>query len=480
MNPVMFIAIPLLVAFLATLLRKIPLFKSGWLPVAVLFASTLYAALMLPQVVANPINETIVIAAPLGINLYAGPLAISLILFTSLFGMVILSSSKMRELLSDGDAPSVITILHFAGLNGLFLSGDLFNIFVFLEIASLSAYAITALSDSTKSLEASIKYILAGSIASIALLVGIALVYFHTGTLNLAELSTLSSSIPASVKSLMVISLLIALLIEAEIFPFNTWVPDVYEGSGAEVSGMFSSMTLKATLYVLFRVVVTLTVSDSIRDLVLWIGLISMVVAELGALKQKNLVRMFAYSSMAQAGFMVAAFMARAEGDTIFYMYTHSAIKAGIFLILSLVAGSGKLDSLKGIGRKNPIIGLSAIVLVLALLGLPPFSGFVGKIMMLKGLMGSVGSLGVIIVLVASLIEAWYLLKLISIMYSPDIDDAKSISVIESLPLLIPVLFVTVVGIYPKVVHSYSSAASKDISTVEIYQNNVLENGVER
>ncbi|OQY40323.1 MAG: hypothetical protein B6229_02075 [Spirochaetaceae bacterium 4572_7] len=478
MYPILFIVIPLLVAFLVAPLRGIKIFKNGWLPSTLLLLVSGYALWLLPKVFNNPINQTIVISAPLGINLFAGVLAISLILIVSVFGVVITSSPKMRGYFSDGGAPTVLVLLHFAGIYGLLLSGDLFNIFVFLEIASLSAYAITTFSDDAKSFEAAIKYILSGSLASIFLLVGIAIIYFHTGTLNLAELSLVSGSIPPGTMAIIIIALLGAFFIEAELFPVNTWVPDVYEGSGAAVSGLFSTMTLTATLYVLFRVITVFSIGEDIGSVLLWVGLISMLAGELGALRQKNLVRMFAYSSMAQGGLLLVGFMAHSNGGTVLYLFNHSAVKAGLFLILSLALKDGSIQDLRGIGRKNPLIGFSAIVLSLSLLGLPPFLGFVGKFLILKSLIVQGGAITVILVLLAGLVEAWYLLKILSVMFSRD-ECEKVIPKSKSILLLIPVLFIVITGLFPKTIYSYSNKAEQELYNNTVYQEQVLGNGGE-
>lgn len=476
MYPILFIAIPLLVGFLAAGLRGIKIFKNGWLPTTILMVIALLAAWMLPVVYSSPINQVIVIAAPLGINLFAGTLAVSLILISSLFGIVIVSSPKMRSYFSDGSSATVLVLLHFAGINGLLLSGDLFNIFVFLEIVSLSAYAITTLHDDEKSFEASLKYILAGSLASIFLLVGIAVVYYHTGTLNLAQLSLVAGAIPMTGKVIIIITLLGAFLIEAEMFPVNTWVPDVYEGSGAAVSGLFSTMTLNATLYILFRIISVFGFDGNLGSLLLWIGLISMVVGEFGALRQKNLVRMFAYSSMAQGGLLLAGFMVNSDGGTLMYMFNHSAVKAGLFLILSLVLKHETLEDIRGIGIKNPLVGFSAVVLSLSLLGLPPFFGFAGKFLILKSFMSTVGIIPVVLVLVSALIEAWYLLKILSVIFNKDV-DAVVIPKRRSMFLLIPVVFIVITGIFPKTVYDYSVKGEMELYNNGFYQEQVLSSG---
>ena len=474
MNPVLFIAIPLLLSFIAGGLRSIKIFKDGWLPTAYLLLNLMLAAALFPRVLEAPINETIVIAAPLGINLYAGVLAISMIVIISIFGIVIVSSPKMRNYFSENTATNVLVLLHFAGVNGLLLSGDLFNIFVFLEIVSLSAYAITTFSDSAKSFEAAIKYLLAGSIASIALLIAVALIYFHTGTLNFAQLTEVAPLIPTSIKSVIIVVLLISFLTEAELFPFNTWVPDVYEGSGAAVSGLFSAVTVNATLYILFRVVFVFGMEKEVGNLILWIGLISMIVGELGALKQTNLVRMFAYSSMAQVGLMTVGFISNAHGGTLLYLFNHSAIKAGLFLILSLFLNKETLEDIRGIGRKYKLVGFASIVLVLSLLGLPPFSGFVGKILILKAVMTETGTIGVILILIASVIEAWYLLKLLSVIFSKEESTVKEVSIFEQLPLLIPSIFIIVVGIYPKVLLNHAQKGENELYNNSYYKTTIL------
>ncbi|MBN2617972.1 MAG: hypothetical protein JXR64_06635, partial [Spirochaetales bacterium] len=227
MLPVYFIILPLFFAFLSAGLRGLKCVKKGWLPTIYLGVSTIMSLFMFNNLSDGPINQIIVVAPPLGINLYAGNFSVIVILAISLFGMILTSSPKLRSFFSESNAANILVLLHFAGINGLLLSGDLFNIFVFLEIVSLSAYAITAFNDDSKSFEAAIKYIIVGSFVSILLLIGIAAIYYHGGTLNLAQISNLFLEFSPKVKIVIIVTIIIALLIEAEIFPFNTWVPDV-------------------------------------------------------------------------------------------------------------------------------------------------------------------------------------------------------------------------------------------------------------
>ncbi len=472
MHPVLFIAVPLLAAFLAGPLSQIA--RKGWLPSIILVIAAIAAGSMLPSVLVQPINETVVIAAPLGINLYAGPAAILLILVTSIFGILLTGSKELRDHFEKSTPSTVLALLHFAGIFGIFLSGDLFNIFVFLEIAALSAYAMTAFSDTTASLEGAIKYLLAGSIASIFLLIGIAVIYLHTGTLNLAELSSTMPMVPAAAKAVIISAILLALAIETELFPLNLWVPDVYEGSGSALSGLFSAMTIKATLYLLFRVITLFGVDQSIIDLLIGAGLLTMIVGELGALRQTNAVRMLAYSSVAQAGLIVAGFFAGAHSAAIVAMIAHSAVKAGLFLIIALAGLSGSVASLTGIGLKNKFVGVTATVLILSLLGLPPFIGFAGKLLILQGLNSSVGIGAVILVLVASLVEAWYLLKLVSLIWKTESTVEFSFKPIHTVILILPLILVIAGGVYPKAILSLTDKVANDLVDIQSYRTNVL------
>lgn len=483
-HPVLLIAIPLLIAFVAGLLYKIPLFRKGWLPTFVLGLVSAFAFAILINSNGEAINELIVIKAPLGINIYGGPFALLFIGVTSLLTITLTASPKMRRYFSDSIQSNVLFILHLAGINGLFLSGDIFNLFVFLEIASLSAYALTVISDSAKSFEAGIKYILVGSISSILLLVGIALIYKYTGTLNLAELSQVAPLMSAAVYSAVLAFILIPLLIEAEVFPFNLWSPDIYEGSGAAVSGIFSALTLKAMIYLLFRIVITLAPSQSVFTGLMWLGLISMVVAELGALKQKNLVRMLAYSSIAQAGLIIAAFSlsglssSSLNSGVVIALISHSAAKAGLFLIASLVLVNGSIYELKGIGQKNRVIGGAFIVLTLSLLGLPPFSGFIGKFLILKSFAITVGSIPVALILISAVIEAWYLLKLISIVFSREDNENTALPMRYAISLIIPIAIIIILGVAPKMFSKQISNGTNDITNSIEYNSNVLGGGL--
>jgi len=136
----------------------------------------------------------------------------------------------------------------------------------------------------------------------------------------------------------------------------------------------------------------------------------------------------------------------------------------------------GSIEDLRGLGRKNPIIGFSFVVLTLSLLGLPPFAGFVGKFLILKSLMAGYGVIPVLLVLLSALIEAWYLLKLISVLFNKDV-STRDISIFKTIPLLIPVIFVIVSGVIPQTIYKISTKAENDLYNKSFYQSIVLTQG---
>ena len=304
---------------------------------------------------------------------------------------------------------------------GLVLSSDIFNIYVFFEIAGISAYILSAYKKTPSALEAGLKYLLTGAVASVFLVFAITLIYINIGSLNLAVIAQSFETLPYNTKLLISILLLIGFGFKVEVFPLNFWVVDVYQGSSTLVNALFSSIVVKAYLFVFFHILYLFLPSGEFSLFLVYLGAVSMLIVEIVALRQTNLKRIFAYSSLGQVALLFTAFAmqnADAIQAALFIVLSHSVAKFIIFLALTSIEKEHKsmhIDTLKELN--SPFLRTIMLIAMLSLLGIPLFAGFIGKFLALKSF--AVGGMFtvLVIIIIASLIEAVYYFKLAGFMF---------------------------------------------------------------
>ncbi len=267
---------------------------------------------------------------------------------------------------------------------------ELLVVFIALEISSISTYILAAYRKQTgRSPEAAIKYFLLGSFATAFLLYGIALIFGATGTTQIYEIAHLAPA--AQNHSLVVAALalmLVGILFKVSAAPFHVWTPDVYEGAPTPVVALLSTAPKAAAFALLLRV--TYEMFPDLRSLwapLLWIvAVLSMTVGNLAALRQQNVKRMLAYSSIAHAGYLLAAFAGIGEigiSAAAFYTAAYVAMNVGIFAVITLVAGYDEqlslIDDFRGVIYRSPLLGSLLIFFLISLIGIPFTGGFFGK-----------------------------------------------------------------------------------------------------
>ena len=231
-----------------------------------------------------------------------------------------------------------------AGLNGVILSGDLFNLYVFLEIASICAYTLVAFGIEAEQLEASFKYAIMGALASILILLGIGLLYSYTSTLNMADMAVALSAKPQGfLVGFVSILFLAGFGLKAALVPFHAWLPDAYSSAPTPVSAVFSGVFVKTLgIYTLSRVFFNIFgISDKLLGIFITLGIISMVVGAVLALSQSNIKRMLAYSSISQVGYIVFALgigTPLAILGAIFHIFNHATAKSLLFFNVGSIA----------------------------------------------------------------------------------------------------------------------------------------------
>ena len=352
--------------------------------------------------------------APLAIVLRVGVEEMLGVLAVSAVGL--LAAAAMRKDLREAPLGGAMTLLMaIMGLAGLVLTRDLFNLFVFLEISSIATYGLIGFDDRRPALRSAFKYMIAGGIASSLYLIGVIYIYRFTDHLNL-DLAAVSPALSGAAASIAVFFLLAALLVELKPFPANGWAIDVYETANPGVSAILSGASATALLVALWKIMPIL--GNAHLGLVAGSGLATFAAANFAGARQTGARRMLAYSSTAQVGLVSAAM---ALGKLLGFdpslsfaivsglLANHLIAKTGLFLLSGALGDDGAKER-KG-GALAPFPLAVAGVLALGLVGLPPFPGFWAKWSLVGGLVAGGAWWAVAVILGASLLEAFYVLR---------------------------------------------------------------------
>ncbi len=480
MSSILFIALPLLFGFATPILNRFG--KNG-----VVYGSMFMQIFLLYLVFKLLFNTTshieiISIAPPLGISFVLNKASLFFVLlFTFLITMFSFYYQGHRKNNAYRDDTKFFILLNMllASSIGLVLSSDIFNIYVFFEIAGISAYILSAYQKTPSALEAGLKYLITGAIASIFLVFSIVLIYINIGSLNLAVIAQSFETLPHNIKILISILLLIGFGFKVEIFPLNFWVVDVYQGSSSLINALFSGIVVKAYLFVFFHILYLFLPSGEFSLFLIYLGAISMLVAEIAGLRQTNLKRLFAYSSLGQVALIFTAFAMQnkdAIQAALYIVFAHSIAKFIIFLALTTINKEYKsfhIDILKKLNA--PFLRAIIIIAMLSLLGLPLFAGFIGKFLVLKNLAlnGVLGALSIIIL--ASLLEAVYYFKLVGFMFNKN-EKKESLSISFSQKIIFSLLafLLVLVGILPFLFSNYLADSAQTMINSATYINSLI------
>ena len=375
-------------------------------------------------------------APPVGIELVADELSAAVVLLVAVVSVLTLAFSRVAG--PRGNAFYSGYLLLTGGLMGVVLTGDLFNMFVFLEIVGLTTYALIAADRSGASAYASVKYLVLGTVGASLYLVGVGYVFLATGTLNMIDLQ---SAIAAAGYTDPLIQAGYAFIVagfalKIALFPVHTWQPDAYQRAPDAVTAYVAALVSTAAAYALIRVTYTaftvdfLAANEAITLGVLVVAGVSILTGSALAAMQSDLKRMFAYSSVAQFG-MIAAAVALANEwallGGIVHLVGHGLLKFGLFLAVGLLAlgyGARQVGDLASLARRAPYTAGSLAVLGLALVGIPPSIGFLGKWYIAYGAVQEGGAGGGVIgisiaavIFISTLFTLAYVARLIEQLY---------------------------------------------------------------
>ena len=331
----------------------------------------------------------------LGIVLVADRLTALMLLVSSMVTLCVLVYSSAQAL-DEEDHSTPIVIYHptylalVAGVSMAFLAGDLFNLYVGFEVLLAASYVLLTLGGSASRIRAATTYVIVSLLSSVIFLTAIAAIYAATGTVNLAELALRLDAIQPGTRIVLELMLLVAFAIKAAIFPLSAWLPDSYPTAPAPVTAVFAGLLTKVGIYAILRMETLLFPASRIEDLLMAAAALSLVVGILGAVAQTDLKRVLSFTLVSHMGFMLFGIgMSTRLGiaATIFYVAHHITVQSTLFLAAGLIerrGGTTNLVRLGGLAKLAPIIAVLFLIPALNLAGIPPLSGFLGKVALIR------------------------------------------------------------------------------------------------
>ena len=349
------------------------------------------------------------VRGPVGIQLVCDGLSRLMLIVINLVALVsiIFSRSYMTRFTSTWLFYSLF-LLMTAAMNGVVLTGDLFNLFVFIEVAAIASYGLVAFGCESEELEAAFKYMVLGVVASSFILIGVTILYSLTGQLNMAKVSEGISPMGSTPAVLLAaVCLISGLALKSAMVPFHAWLPDAHPSAPAPISAMLSGVLIKACgIYAIARIVFNvLGATPQYAGVLIVLGTASMVLGMLMAMGQWDLKRLLAYSSISQAGYIVLALGVAAEAITrptpnatvaglclfggLFHLFNHATFKSLLFLCSGSIereVGTREMREMGGLTQRMPVTALCCRIGALSIAGVPPFNGFFSKLIIIIAL----------------------------------------------------------------------------------------------
>ncbi len=354
-----------------------------------LFLSTLNHEILVLQIGSWP--------APFGITLVADLFSATMQLLTGIVGLAV-GWYSLGMIGESRFAFGYFALFHFLmmGVNGAFLTGDIFNLYVWFEVMLISSFVLMALGGERAQMAGALKYVTINLISSAVFLAALGILYGMAGTLNMADLAVKFSQVEASSSRALISTLAVLFLaafgIKAAIFPLFFWLPASYHTPPAAVAAIFSGLLTKVGVYALIRVFTLIFMQDTAftHPLILILSGLTMLIGVLGAMSQNEFRRVLSFHIVSQIGYMLMGlglFTPLALAGSVFYIAHHILVKTNLFLVSGVVEFLGKTAVLKKLGglyRSQPVLGILFLIPALSLAGIPPLSGFFAKFNLIK------------------------------------------------------------------------------------------------
>jgi len=394
-------------------------------------------------------------AAPWGIEYRIDTLNAFVLVIVSAIGAVVMPYAR-RSVEKEIPVSRIyifysMMLLCQTGLMGIAITGDAFNLFVFLEISSLSSYVLISFGTDRRALTAAYRYLIMGTIGATFYIIGVGFMYSATGSLNIHDLSTLIPEMAGSRTVQAALAFLtVGLGLKVALFPLHMWLPNAYTYAPSAVTVFLAATATKVAVYALIRVTYTIfgTVDflDIVpaRDLLMGMALIAMFVGSAVAIYQVNIKRMLAYSSVAQIGYMILGLSfdtVNGVAAGIIHLFNHAMMKGGLFMVLGAVMyriGSVHLHDMAGLGKKMPLTMAAFVGGGLSLIGVPLTVGFVSKWYLIQAALEKGWWPVATLIVVSSLMAVIYVWRVVEVIYMKPAGQAAENATEAPMSLLIP------------------------------------------
>ena len=435
--------------------------------------------------------------APFGITLVADLFSAIMTVLAALMGMMVVIYS-LGSMDSARESFGYYAFFHFLlmGVSGVFLTGDLFNLYVWFEVMLMASFVLLALGGEKPQLEGAIKYVTLNLISSALFLTALGILYGMAGTLNMADLSRqLNNEMHMGVVSTLAMLFLVAFGIKSALFPLFFWLPASYHTPPVSISAIFAGLLTKVGVYTLIRVFSLLFNQDIAytHTIILVVAGLTMVTGVLGAMAQNEFRRILSFHIISQVGYMVMGlglFTPLALAGSIFYIMHHIIVKTNLFLVSGVarrIQGSYRLEKLGGLYQTAPLLTIIFIISAFSLAGLPPLSGFWAKLILVKASLDIAGYLIAATALGVGLLTLFSMAKIWAAAFwgdqppaETDVDEgthlqlnaAKKIALY--LPMMILGLLTLIIGLMPEPFFDLATKAAEQLLNPAAYIHAVL------
>ena len=376
--------------------------------------------------------------------------------------------------------------LLMVGINGSFLTGDIFNLFVFFEIMLLSSYILIVLGGEKPQLRETVKYVLINMLSSTLFLVGVALLYSVTGTLNLADLAVKVPQIEnQGMVTVIALVFMMVFGIKGALFPLYFWLPRSYFTPPSAISALFGGLLTKVGVYALIRVFTLVFIQDPgfTHQIIVYLAAGTMFFGVLGAISQMDFKSILSFHIISQVGYMVMGlgiYTTLSIAGAIFYIAHHIIVKSCLFLICGMtekITGTTDLGKMGGLLKHYPMVGWLFFIAGISLAGVPPFSGFFSKFVIMQAGMLEAQYFVVVVSLIVGLLTLFSMMKIFMYTFWGEEKGipAQRVPYIQMVPSILALVALSVfMGFNAEWVMGYSMIAAEQLMNPEIYINAVL------
>ncbi|RFU70150.1 Na+/H+ antiporter subunit D [Peribacillus saganii] len=427
--------------------------------------------------------------APFGIVIVADMLASLLVLTTSLVGFAVLLYS-FRGIGKEREKFYYYSIFQFllVGVNGAFLTGDIFNLFVFFEVMLMSSYVLLVLGGTKGQLRESLKYILVNVISSAFFVITVAYLYSVVGTLNMADIGRrIGEAGQPGIITVIAVMFLIVFGLKGAIFPLFYWLPGSYFAAPIPVLALFGALLTKVGIYSILRTYTLMFPHQQgyTHELLGILSILTIIVGVIGAIAYWDVKKIIIYNIVIAVGviaFGISLMNQDGLAGSLFYLIHDMIIKAALFLLAGImmkVTGSSSLREMGGLIRTNPGLGWTFFLAAISLAGIPPFSGFSGKLLILQGAAEKGAFIGMAVVLISSLLVLYSIMRIFIYGFWGNVTSYTPASSVPVTKLLTPAVILVAVsvlyGIGTEFVYPFIIQGTEPLVDPQIYIDAVLK-----